>query len=298
MLSTLTFTPVRALLRGAALITLVASGACTDAINVPAARQAGSAQPNSVAQFSNEEVLRGLLFMHGPVADAVPYVATYLRLSNHVTDPQDLYDVARIQTDVIAQLHAHDAGFVSWFAGEARSGDPVRIEHALSLGAERVLSALQNLPEFQTAAAEMSARQIETDQMLNDQRAIYPVAPEADSRISYEVYERPDGSGGGGGGGGGGSGGWEVAEPVQSQDSEEDAAVIAAIPCSPTVCVAGVFLAAGWTAAVAVNYVGGVNVALAVNIYLVWNVRNSLRRSVALHGLQREQFVASIAQTL
>lgn len=107
----------------------------------------------NAASFTAEELLRGVVFSDGPVAEHVPEIAKNGMLADRITDAARLR-AARGFIDSIAKnasLHTPEA--MQKFTQLITSGDPNQVEYGRSLAGQIVLESMYTLPKIAEARA-------------------------------------------------------------------------------------------------------------------------------------------------
>ncbi|HET6583612.1 MAG TPA: hypothetical protein VFG69_09195 [Nannocystaceae bacterium] len=119
---------------------------------------------DSARSYSGEELLLGVFFMDGPVAELFPELIDEIRQRNksaasqeeeneaqrilsQVPDPSDLSDEERAKLDelegkILARIRAEDPTFFERFADDMQSGDHFLVDAALAEAAEHVKVAV------------------------------------------------------------------------------------------------------------------------------------------------------------
>ena len=98
------------------------------------------------AAFSDVDLLRGLVFADGPVAEFLPAIRDHLSLSPELVDSGQLVAARALFLETARSVADRDPLFMKQFGREVRSGDPIRIRAAMSDGVRRVTAELFKRP--------------------------------------------------------------------------------------------------------------------------------------------------------
>lgn len=104
-----------------------------------------------LASFSTQELLRGLVFGDGPVADHLPTIQAQYHLSSAVRDPQALQTMREFIEQTVAKIMLERAEFADRFRKDILSSDHLRIRHAMEEGAVVATNVMVEDPDFQAA---------------------------------------------------------------------------------------------------------------------------------------------------
>lgn len=140
-------TPRRLL--SATLAVLLASAAVP--VAPPAAAAEAEARDAARRAFSDDEIFSGLLLGAGRVAALFPEVwqnPTYLSMMSHLR-PEQRAKVPQGRAELLRMLRETEPELIPSFAQDVRSGDHVRIQHAL----DRALKSILGLLPSQAARA-------------------------------------------------------------------------------------------------------------------------------------------------
>ena len=84
------------------------------------------------ANYSDRQILEGVVFGVGPVADVLPEAREHLRPELYARSPDELSALAQAREATIDAIERNHPGFMSEFAQAARSGDPAKVQAMLA----------------------------------------------------------------------------------------------------------------------------------------------------------------------
>ena len=84
------------------------------------------------ANYSDRQILEGVVFGVGPVADVLPEARENLRPELYARSPDELSALAQARKATIDAIELNHPGFMSEFAQAARSGDPAKVRAMLA----------------------------------------------------------------------------------------------------------------------------------------------------------------------
>ena len=82
--------------------------------------------------YSDRQILEGVVFGVGPVADVLPEARENLRPELYARSPDELSALAQARKATIDAIELNHPGFMSEFAQAARSGDPAKVRAMLA----------------------------------------------------------------------------------------------------------------------------------------------------------------------
>ncbi|MEM7160488.1 MAG: hypothetical protein AAF799_47060 [Myxococcota bacterium] len=127
------------------VISIVGSVGCQNAPSDPTTEVTSPS-----AEFSDEDMFRGLVLAQGPVAQEIPEIAEQLATLDQLSPQQ-----RRVTEDLLDRLTEEvrdiDPDFFEYFAAEVRSGDHIRVMEALTDASGMVNRAMTQIEELQAA---------------------------------------------------------------------------------------------------------------------------------------------------
>ena len=105
---------------------------------------------NPSAEYSAEQMFRGLVLAQGPVAQEIPEIAEQLATLDQLT-PQQRQDAEVLLDRLTDGVRDIDPDFFEYFAAEVSSGDHVRVMEALTDASAMVNRAMQGIDELRAA---------------------------------------------------------------------------------------------------------------------------------------------------
>jgi SdpC family antimicrobial peptide len=123
------------------------------------------------ASLSGQQLYRGLILAHGPVADLIPEIRDNYRLRNFVSEPDDLAMIEAVQNRVIQGIDRLDPSFFAAFRTMIRSGDHKVIDWALKQAGDITIQAVRNIPEVASLRQQMRNDPSRRDALLSEIRS-------------------------------------------------------------------------------------------------------------------------------
>lgn len=240
-----------------------------------AAAQAAEARP-----YSGEELYRGLVLAHGPVADLIPEIRDHYRVTNFVQDDDDLKMIEAAQDRIIGAIHDNHPTFFVDFADMVQSGDHLKIHQALEWASEVTLDSVSSLEEVQQLRQETEADATKRQDLLDEMKSAEGAEQLDEKDLDYGAELLLA----------------DTLEAIESPSPRVAFISIVAVIVAVAAIVAAITVVAAQSYALALNVAAAINVAAAVVAWV--EVYTPENKNVADSALFEEQMIDSVATQL
>ncbi len=117
---------------------------------------AAAATTAATSGYTGEQLYRGIMLLHGPVADAIPEIRDNLKLENFQTSPKTLATVRRAEDKIVALVRSSKPEFFDAFKAQMESGDHLVIQKGLWDAGLVTQAAVDGLPGTKAAKARLA----------------------------------------------------------------------------------------------------------------------------------------------
>lgn len=123
--------------------------------------QAAVHSKNRPSSFSDEDIFRGIMFMSGDAANAIPEIKEQVLLIKNLNPTEESRStLKKMQDDFIRQVELQNPGYISAFVASIRSHDHVRIEEELKRAEDVVFTAVSKYFKFEIGAASSAKEEV------------------------------------------------------------------------------------------------------------------------------------------
>jgi hypothetical protein len=233
-----------------------------------------------VPAFSGEDLYRGIILVHGPVAEMIPEIRDQLMPARFVNDRRLLRAIEMFQDRLIEEIGSAHPQFFAEFAAAMQSGDHLVVLRGLEDAARLTLETLSGMHEIAALRAVLREDPGRMRDLLNGLKH-NPEAAEIDEAALQRAIEAAVAQG------------LEQAETPQDPYTVDSSVVVVLVAVAAIVAAITVLFAQSYAAVL--NIAGAVNVALAVVAWTsLYTGGPGGGKKIARLPLQREQMVDSI----
>lgn len=239
-----------------------------------------AAQAAAVRPYSGEELYRGLVLAHGPVADLIPEIRDHYRVTNFVKDADDLKMIETAQDRIIDAIRDNHPTFFVDFADMVQSGDHLKIHQALSWASEVTMDSVSSLEEVQQLRQQTKADATQREALIEEMKNAEGAEQLSQEDLDYGAELLLA----------------DTLDAIESPSPKVAFLSIVAVIVAVAAIVAAITVVAAQSYALALNIAAAINVAAAVVAWV--EVYTPEKSNIADSALFEEQMIDSVATQL